>query len=155
MIVIPLIFWETLLKRFTADQTNKERVAYFDGVPLGDVGVVTTITVPKAERHSNFFRVSAENMSAAGKHLAKHNLRRLAQVHSHGTLCVDHSKVDDERAYSQRLGSLSLVVPRHGKGVRRLNECGVHMRRETGWFRLSDEDIPTVIALVPSSIILP
>jgi hypothetical protein len=154
MIVIPQLFWDMLLKRFIADRTKRERVAYLDGVRTGGMGVVTTFTVPNAERHPNYFRVSAEHMSAAGKHLLKHDLRRLVQVHSHGNLFVGHSDTDDGYAYSQRPGSLSIVVPHHGRGVKDLSQCGVHIRAETGWERLTEEHVCDSVVIVPSSVLL-
>jgi hypothetical protein len=154
MMIVPQLFWDALLHRFLTDRTNLERVAYFDGVRAGGAGVVTTVTVPRAKRHPRYFRVAAADMSAAGKHLLEHGLQRLAQVYSHGDTFVDHSETDDGWAYSQRPGSLSIVVPCHGRDVTRLTQCGVHIRRETGWVRLDEGEIAKEILTVPSSVIL-
>jgi hypothetical protein len=154
MILVPQIFWETLLNRFQRDRTNLERVAYLDGVRSGALGIVTTITVPRAQRRPQYFRVTAANMSAAGKHLLRYGLQRLAQVHTHGGRFTEHSDVDDVWAYSQRPGALSIVVPWHGRGVTSLIQCGVHLRREAGWALLSKAELPDEITIFPSSVIL-
>jgi hypothetical protein len=154
VIIVPQIFWDALLRHFLADRTSLERVAYLDGVRTSTVGTVTTVTVPRAERHPRYFRVAASDMSAAGKHLLGYGLQRLAQVHTHGGALVDHSETDDEWAYSQRPGSLSIVVPRHGRGVKTIAQCGVHIRREADWVRLSEHEITREIVTVPSSVIL-
>lgn len=154
MIIVPQMFWDALLRHFLIDRTNLERVAYFDGIRAGCAAVVTTVTVPRAERHPRYFHVAAANMSAAGKHLLEHGLQRLAQVHTHGDTFVDHSETDDTWAYSQRPGSLSIVVPRHGRNVTRLKQCGVHIRRENGWVRLDEHEIAKEVVMIPSSVIL-
>ena len=66
------------------------------------------------------FQVTPDAMAQAGEHFTPLGLVRLAQVHTHGNACTRHSPTDDQRAYSQRDGALSLVLPHHAAGALRL-----------------------------------
>src|SRR5579862_8544145 len=105
MIVVASALWERMLEAFSGFDEDLERVAYFDGVAFEDGGVATTLCLPLARSLPRSFQVPAEAMSAAGKHLRAHRLRRLAQVHTHPGDWTGHSPYDDERAYSQRPGA--------------------------------------------------
>lgn len=138
-----------LLRRPPHDQ---EHVAYFDGIRFGEEGVVTTVTAPNAESKNGSYTVSAEEMSAAGKHLIRHGLRRLAQLHTHPSDWTGHSSFDDEMAYSQRDGAISIILPNYGTCAPGLRDCGIHLREPFGWRELDFEEIDRSVTIVPSQI---
>lgn len=150
MIILPDHFWNGLLQQFHRTRRQVERVAYLDGLSLDDsLAVVTTMVIPNADLYPRHFAVSAAAMSEAGQHFRRFGLQRLAQVHSHPGKWVEHSEHDDEMAYSQHSGALSIVVPYHGRNLPSLDSCGVHLRGERGWVRLGPTDIPKLIRVVP------
>lgn len=155
---IPEALWHATLKVFAAHPPGVERVAYLDGFRIDEAGypdtpadadafVATTVVVPDAILSPKNYRVPADAVSAAGRHLRVQRMTRVAQVHSHGNDWVEHSPTDDDRAYSQRPGAVSVVVPYHGTTGPELAECGVHVRTETGWERFPPH---SVIKIIPS-----
>ena len=137
MLTIPEPVWDTLVAAFKAAPPGHERVAYLDGIRFRGHdgithGVATTVTVPDAVTTPFNFRVSPEAMAQAGEHFTPLGLVRLAQVHTHGNACTRHSPTDDQRAYSQRDGALSLVLPHHAAGAPRPERAGVHVREPAG-----------------------
>jgi hypothetical protein len=157
VLTIPDPLWRTLLDTFATAPPGHERVAYLDGIryrdPAGTMqGIATTVTVPDAVTSPGNFTVSAAAMDQAGDHFDVLGLVRLAQVHTHGNHWVNHSWVDDQRAYSQRDGALSLVLPFHATGRPTLWQAGVHLREPVGWRRVTGEEINTLIRLLPGLI---
>ncbi len=165
MLYIPDPLWRQMLAQLARHHHSLERVAYLDGFRLGAIDaaqddgavavrqtavVVTTITIPNAELHPGWFRVAADDMRAAGRHLRTLGMTRLAQVHTHGTHYVDHSPTDDSETYSQRVGAVSIVLPNHGADQQHLRGAGIHVRDRTGWRRLSPED--DIVTFVPDLI---
>ena len=150
MIVISDLLWHHLLDAISRPRRQLERVAYVDGVLVGgDLEVATTIVVPHARLDRGSYRVSALAMSQAGRHLRTHSMIRLAQVHTHPGVDVQHSPVDDALAYSQHVGAVSIVVPRHGRNRPDIGLCGVHIRTSLGWERLSQDQVDRHLRLVP------
>ncbi len=152
MIVLPQLIWDTLLDELRWPRRPVERVAYIDGVRCGDMQVATTLTFPNAEMHPHYFTVSGEAMSEAGKHFRRFGMERLAQVHTHPGWDASHSPFDDENAYCQFDGSLSIVVPQHGRYRPALADCGVHIREPKGWRRLDTQDVENAISIVPGCL---
>jgi hypothetical protein len=149
MITIPETLWETMLAEFAKDRRSVEQVCYFDGVLLGESGVVTTMTIPCAKLEAGRFHVHPDAMSEAGKHLRRLKLRRLAQVHTHPAEWTGHSMWDNEWAYSQLPGALSIVLPHFGRTRTPLEQAGVHLRSSSGWRQLACEEVPLHLRLVP------
>ncbi len=157
MLTIPEPVWDTLLTAFAAAPPGHERVAYLDGIrfrgPDGIMhGIATTVTVPDAVTTPYNFQVSPDAMAQAGEHFTPLGLVRLAQVHTHGNACTRHSETDDQRAYSQRDGALSLVLPHHATGAPRPAQAGVHVREPVGWRRAHPDDAALLVRLVPGLI---
>lgn len=168
-VLIPEGIWRTLLDELARHAPDVERVAYLDGFLVDHSGypaptqsqsaqtqavqhaVVTALVLPDAELAPGNYRVKAEAMSQAGGHLLRLRMTRLVQVHTHGNGWVDHSPTDDARAYSQRSGALSIVVPHHGRRRPDPAECGVHVRTERGWQRLAHAELADHIQIVPST----
>lgn len=153
MILLSESLWTAVIQVFQNDRTNCERVAYLDGLRVGASAAATTITIPAAERHPRYFRVSPEAMSKAGKHLMDYGLQRLAQVHSHGDAFLGHSETDDQAAYSQRPGSISIVVPFHGRRTPTIFDCGIHVRERDGWTQIKRTEIESYVLLVPTFVV--
>ena len=157
---VPEAVWNTVLDLFAENEPGLERVAYLDGFRIDEAGypgtspavevrLAVTVVIPDAALRPRNYVVSADAVSVAGRHLRAQRMIRVAQVHSHGNDWVEHSVTDDDRAYSQRPGAVSVVVPFHGTTRPDLIACGVHLRTETGWRRVQPE---TVIKIVPSVI---
>jgi hypothetical protein len=150
VIWIPEILWERLLDEFDRVDNAVERVAYLDGFRLGDGGVVTTVTIPDADLYPGYYNVTARAMSQAGQHLRTYGMTRLAQVHTHGGSACAHSPRDDAAAYSQRLGSVSIVLPFHARSHPAPSDGGVHARQAPGWVLLDAAQVPVACRLLPS-----
>ena len=58
-------------------------------------------------------------------------MRRLAQIHTHPFGWVGHSDYDDEKAFSQREGAISIVVP-HFAAVRPAHPNAVFICADQG-----------------------
>jgi len=155
---IPEALWQTVLDLFAQHEPGVERVAYLDGFQIDETGypdvspgdqvyVAVTVVVPDAVLRPRNYVVPADAVSAAGRHLRTERMTRVAQVHSHGNDWVEHSDTDDDRAYRQRPGAISIVVPFHGTTRPDATECGVHIRTEAEWRRVRPE---SVIKIIPS-----
>jgi hypothetical protein len=155
---IPEAVWQAVLDLFDRHEPGVERVAYLDGFRIDETGypdaspddqiyVAVTVVAPDAVLSPRNYVVPAEAISQAGHHLRTGRMTRAAQVHSHGNDWVEHSLTDDDRAYSQRPGALSVVVPFHGAGRPDITDCGVHLRTDAGWLRVRPD---TVIKLIPT-----
>ncbi|MEV0623569.1 hypothetical protein AB0I81_60350 [Nonomuraea sp. NPDC050404] len=155
---IPEALWKAVLDLFAQHPPGVERVAYLDGYRIDETGypgtspghtvyVAVTVVVPDAILRPGNYVVPAEAVSAAGHHLRAERMTRIAQIHSHGDDWVEHSRTDDDRAYSQRPGAISIVVPFHGATRPDVTDCGVHVRTETGWRRVHPANF---IKIIPS-----
>jgi hypothetical protein len=154
MIVIPAASWQNMIERFTVAAGLPECVAFLDGVALGPEpehgGVVTTVTLPDADQQHGGWWVDAGRMSTAGQHLLAYRLVRLAQVHTHPGPWTRHSQLDDALAYSQRVGTISIVLPTHALTHSGLGGAGVHLRGRDGWRELRAEEIDHHLKIIPS-----
>lgn len=155
MISIPEALWDELLDRFAQAPRGVEKVAYLDGVRWTDSsghqhGVVATVIIPNALLTVGNYRVPAEAIAEAGRHMIEFGLVRLLQVHTHGNDWTDHSSVDDHLAYTRRDGGLSIVLPFHARRRPRPEEGGVHIRERGQWHRLRDSEVGGTVRLVPS-----
>lgn len=151
MITIPECFWKAMLDAFANERRPVEQVCYLDGVvdANGD-GVVTTLTIPAAHLHPQRFEVTPEAMSQAGKHFRADRLRRLAQVHTHPAEWTGHSPWDDQKAYSQLPGAVSIVLPHFARRHPALTEAGIHLRMPNGWRQLAAIEVNQHMRVVPS-----
>lgn len=150
MIVIPEAIWQRLLGEFARTRGPVERIAFLDGVRAAEDGVVTTLTLPDADLSGSWYDVSAEAMSQAGGHLREHRMARLAQVHTHGGSGCRHSSRDDELAYSQREGAISIVLPEHATRHPGPHDGLVHRKVGDHWVGLSPAEAAEVVRIVPS-----
>jgi len=152
MIILPDAMWERLLDELARHVEGVELVAYLDGVRRDGVGVVTTVVLPDAELAPGYFTVPAEAMSQAGQHFRAHRLSRLIQVHTHGGAGCGHSWRDDEMAYSQTPGSLSLVLPFHTRRRPSPYDGLLHVRGAAGWRALTDDEARQTLRLIPAQL---
>jgi hypothetical protein len=150
MISIPDHLWNRMLAEFSQELRRVEQVCYLDGVVCSHGEIVTTLTIPNAALHPGRFDVSPECMSQAGKHLRAHRLRRIAQVHTHPDAWVGHSPWDDQRAYSQQPGAVSVVLPHYARAHPRLEDAGVHLRTAAGWAQLHPAIVSQHVRIIPS-----
>jgi len=152
VVTIPDALWGALLDALADAPPGVERVAFLDGIGRIGEGVVTTITVPDAELHGGWYDVPAEAISEAGAHLRRLHMTRLAQVHTHGGDFCMHSTRDDDMAYTQRTGALSIVLPRHATERPLLANSTVHVRADVGWKSLDSREADNWVRIVPSTL---
>jgi len=152
-LILSAALWQQALGELRVPPHNRERVAYLDGPKIpGALAVATTLTIPNADAHEGYFDVPPEEMSLAGRHLKAFDMRRLAQIHTHPFGWVGHSEYDDERAFSQREGAISIVVPHFAACAPGVFECGLHLRGPNGWYEPSGEERLALIRIVPALI---
>jgi proteasome lid subunit RPN8/RPN11 len=152
-LLLPAAIWESTVAALRRPPHDRERVAFLDGLRgEGGAGAVTTLTLPEALTSAGHYEVDAAQMSRAGRHLRRFGLVRLAQVHSHPAGWTDHSPEDDEAAFSQRDGAISIVVPDYAGCAPGLADCGVHERGPQEWRRLSPTELAARVLIVPSTI---
>lgn len=152
VLIIPSAVWSTMLDAFATEPRWVERVAYLDGVGIAGDGVVVTAVVPDADLYPRWYHVSAEAMSAAASHGRSHGLVRLAQVHTHPGADCRHSDRDDDRAYSQRDGALSIVLPYHAARRPELSRALVHARTAERWEPLDGDEAAAIVRCIPSLV---
>jgi hypothetical protein len=152
MIVLPGAVWGRLLDELARHVEGVELVAYLDGVREGDLGVVTTLVLPDAELAPGYFTVPTAAMSQAGQHFRQHGLARLLQIHTHGGAGCAHSWRDDEMAYSQQPGALSLVLPFHARRRPGPFDGLLHVREISGWRPLDDDEARSLLRVVPAHL---
>src|SRR6187551_925086 len=145
MLLIPDRAWNQMLDVFASRPSKIERVGYLDGVRGDTKRVVTTVTIPDAVLGSGHYHVGVDAAHQAGQALRRHGLVRLAQVHTHPGRRVDHSETDDRYAYSQVSGSISIVLPEHGRTRPAPADAGVHVREPHGWRQLSSAEADQLI----------
>lgn len=150
MITIPEHLWERMLDEFARRRRAVEQVCYFDGIRCGEDGIVVALTFPNAKLFPDHFEVPPDEMSRAGKHLRRFQMRRLAQVHTHPGSWVGHSPWDDAKAYSQLDGALSLVLPDHARARPRIEQSGIHIRTTAGWQQLMAPAAAAAVRVVPT-----
>ena len=149
MLRIPEHIWTEMLAVFREVDDDIEQVAFLDGYRCEELGAVTTLVVPGAVSTAGYYSVSAEAMHEAGAHLREHGMVRLAQVHTHPADWVGLSPRDKSCAYSQRDGSISIVLPSWGRADGPIESIGVHERTPDGWHVLEAD---RTLLFVPSLI---
>jgi hypothetical protein len=151
-LVIPEDRWAELLVRFAQQKPGDERIGYLDGFMADDAAVVTTVTIPRAECTPGYYTVEAEQRSEAGAHLRRLGMRRLAQVHTHGGADTTASCRDEQLAYSQRAGAVSIILPFHAAERPSPTSGSVNLRTENGWKRLTASEAEGLVFVVPSTL---
>ena len=152
MLLIPESIWTAMLDVFSATPGGVERVAYLDGTRQARLGVVTTLTLPNATLSPFNYFVGVEAAKEAGQHLRANGLIRLAQVHTHPNRWVGHSQYDDEHAFAQTPGSISIVLPDHARRRPLPYGDGVHVREEGVWRQLAASEVGQLIRVLPSLV---
>jgi len=152
MLLIPESIWSSMLDAFSSTPGDVERVAYLDGIRQADLAVVTTLTLPNATLRPFNYVVGVDAAKEAGRHLRVHGLVRLAQVHTHPNRQVGHSQYDDEHAYAQTPGAISIVLPDHARHRPVLYGNGVHIKERSVWVQVEEGDVDQVVRPLPSLI---
>lgn len=128
-----------------------EGAALWAGVETPGGGVVTTVVTPALEQSAGNYRMRPGSLRRMSRHLSRDGLTVLAQVHTHPSAWVGHSRYDDAHAYSQRDGALSLVWPHYGVLLSHdLRGVGVHERRGGRWVQLDNAGAAARVRLVDS-----
>jgi hypothetical protein len=151
-LILPAKIWGEAIGILRRPPHDRERILYLDGPRGTDPGVATTITVPDAFEHEGHFSVDPLQMRRAGRHLRRFGMTRLAQIHTHPADWTGHSPHDDEMAFSQRDGAISVVIPDFAGTVPGILDCGVHIREPRGWRELDYMEKAQTVRIVPSLI---
>lgn len=151
---IPADLWRAAAKSLHDRPHDRERVVFLDGPRPHPVGpaVATTAVFPETATAWGNYRIDADAMSRAGKHLRSLGLLRLAQMHSHPSAWTGHSDYDDAYSFSRRDGAVSIVVPHYGACAPGLHDCGVHVCRDGRWVELAIGEIDTHVCVIPSTL---
>ncbi len=152
MILIPAAIWGQAQTLFRRNRKKVEQVCFLDGYRVGSLGIVTTLTFPKARVERGYYYIEPDQVRTASKHLRSNSMVRLAQVHTHPSSWTGHSQYDDEHAYSGAPGALSIVLPFYARMDCSLDNAGVHLRNEYGWVEIPTAGRGGVVALVPSLV---
>jgi proteasome lid subunit RPN8/RPN11 len=72
----------------------------------------------------------------------------VALIHTHPEDWVDLSEIDQANQVSSRIGFWSVVIPWYGQEPWILTIWGVHVRRESGWSRLTAVEIEDRVEVV-------
>lgn len=91
--------------------------------------------------------VSSETLFALNKLLSEHNLRLLAQVHSHPTSAY-HSETDDRYAIATTEGALSIVVPDFGRDAEDPGTWATYRLGTNGWDELTEDEAKRYIHIM-------
>lgn len=150
MLLIPSAIWNTLRDEFRSTSPALEQVAYLEGVRLDAIAVVTTISFPTVQATPGSYTVDASAAQETTRVIRPLGLTRLAQVHTHPGGSVRHSDIDDALAYSQKPGSISLVIGNGGRQRIGIEDCGVHVRFTDGWKLISPHEAEVHARIVPS-----
>ncbi len=126
-----------------------ETVVYWFGrTKPGQVAVLAAIR-PQQTRTRGSFQVSAQANADVTAFACEHQLRLVAQIHSHPGPFVGHSPGDDVGAPFVFSGFYSIVVPLYGAhGVVPLTGCGIHVYRDV-FRRLTRAEVESTFHIVP------
>lgn len=133
---------------------RREEAALIAGYAIGGgIGIGTTALLPYTENAAASCTFPLDVAIACAEIMDRAELALFLQLHTHpGRLCT-HSSVDDEGAFSDCAGLLSLVVPLFGRyGVRHLLEegRGIHERMPSGaWRKLPESEGRKRLTIVP------
>ena len=131
-------------------QAGVETACFWFGCEVQNYQIVTTIAVPKLYQSPGNYKVDQSSWRRLVHSMRKQNLTNLAQVHTHPIdYGVNHSGYDDERSYSTKPGSLSLVWADYGRvGTFDLDGIGVHERFGDEWVLLNNSKVAERIMVV-------
>lgn len=111
--------------------------------------IVTTVVVPQQRVSPGRYELPTVAVREMGKALRRHNLVNVAQLHSHPSDWVDHSRWDDAHAFSLRNGALSIIWPGYASEIPSLRTWGVHECWNHNWRRLEPQEVTWRITVVP------
>jgi hypothetical protein len=112
---------------------------------------ITRCVIPDQRPHRTRFGVAVEVTDKGKLELAAAlalDERWLARIHSHPDEAF-HSHTDDTNPALTAQGSLSIVVPFFGLGLRRgLDACAVHVYRGGDWQTIAPADVADYLVVV-------
>lgn len=132
-----------------AGRMKLEGLVLWAGRQLGTVFEVTNLIIPRQRALSTPDGVCAivdsPELSRINMLLYRSELKLAAQVHTHPTNAY-HSKMDDENAIANTIGSFSIVVPNFARQDYPLSECAVYRLDALGrWLEVDESQLPNKI----------
>jgi hypothetical protein len=138
----------------TARAFFEQQGAYgFEGTAMlaGTAAGITRCVIPDQRPYRTRLGVAVEVTDQGKVELAGAlalDERWLARIHSHPGEAF-HSHTDDTNPALTADGSLSIVVPFFGLGLRRgLDACAVHVYRGGDWRTIAPADVPDYLVVV-------
>jgi hypothetical protein len=121
--------------------TGREGMVLWIGTHEGSTFTVTNLVIPKQRglitADGVCVIVDPDELRKLNLELYRHNLRLIAQVHSHPGRAF-HSDTDDEYAIARTIGALSLVIPDFAVRPFSLNDCATYRLSARGsWDHIS------------------
>lgn len=134
------VFTYTIRRLALAGEENRESAAYWIGASKRSVESVLFADDYRGFRSGRFFTASPLGTNALlGEEIHRRGGVLIAQIHTHPSEAF-HSKTDDLHPVSHKLGFLSVVVPRFGRGVRSIGDCRAYEYRGSGrWSQVRPE----------------
>lgn len=135
----------------TVGATGREGMVLWVGRQEGPTFHVTNLVIP----HQRGLRTSdgvcvivdPDELRRLNLELYQHNLRLIAQVHSHPNRAF-HSDTDDEYAIARTIGALSLVVPDFASRPFSLSDCATYRLSSRGtWDPLTLGEVSRLIRI--------
>jgi hypothetical protein len=68
-------------------------------------------------------------------------------VHTHPGDWIGLSGIDRKNQLCSRLGFWSLVVPRYSREPLALEQLGIHLQTEDGWYQLRSEEVMSMVSV--------
>jgi hypothetical protein len=133
-----------------AGEDGYEGLALLAGTIMGTTAALSHTIIPRQHAMRTpaglCVMVDAEELHNINVHLYEHQLRLIAQVHSHGEHAY-HSDADDRYSVVTALGALSIVVPYFAKQPFSLRHCAVYRLQHHGWIPLNHQQASTLLEL--------
>jgi len=139
---LPAALWRSSLRTLRDYGALKsEGLVYLAGVVAAPKQmVVTSVLALGHQAQGGTVVVTKEEARWLLRTLRSRDEKLFAQVHSHAGAAF-HSGGDDDHATSFHTGFLSVVVPRFGSGIERIEQCAVHEYRKGRFEELPAEDV--------------
>jgi hypothetical protein len=149
-------FTTRVLQEYGRQRPAAEGVVYWAGRRRKNEWYICAAVAPAVQASRYGFQTGYDTNARFVSFLCENDLQYLSQVHSHPSIWVDHSLVDDQETAFRREGLLSIVVPSFGaSGIFPLQKSGVHLFQNSRFQRLTDKYLKghfRLVETVPYSI---
>jgi len=129
-----------VLREYGDRRPPAEGVVYWAGRRRGNQWYICAAVAPVVEASRYGFQTGYGTNGRFVSFLCDNDLQYVSQVHSHPSVWVDHSVVDDQETAFRTEGLVSIVVPSFGRnGIFPMKQCGVHVFLKGRFKRLTNK----------------